>query len=147
MTSLESSLATLIALSTGDKSYNTSPNGSVSKKRTRTEAFHEPPNARSLRGASPYLTCQSESNPTPPFSAHEAQTLIQEELDHGHGLSSSKQAAFHSALLSLKQTLNTSIVQHESRKPAVMEPDLGQFQIPNIALMQWMLQCKILGFF
>jgi hypothetical protein len=139
MTTLESSLSHLIAISTSSSAR--SPQN-TSRKRARTEAWHGDIFQKLSRSSSPCIAAGSESNPTPPFSANEAQTLIQEELSHGPSLSMTKQAAFHSALSSLKQTLNTSIKDHESPDSTTSERTLEDLQIPHITLIQWMLQCR-----
>ena len=138
MTTIEKSLSHLIQLSANSNV----PSQDASRKRTRTDASHGNVSRKLSRSSSPYITAGSQSNPTPPFSAHEAQTLIQ-EVGRCSNLTTTKQAAFHSAMSPLKQTLNTSIQEHDSRELSTSERALEALPIPHIALIQWMLQCKI----
>lgn len=142
MSSLDASLATLIALSTSQSSD--CKNRFNSRKRPRSDESYEPQTIRSINRISPRLTCQSESNSTPPFSAYEAQHLIHEELKHDDGLNSTKRETFYSALSSLKEALNTSMVKHESQQLTSVELCPGKVELPSVALIQWMLQCKML---
>jgi hypothetical protein len=82
---------------------------------------------------------------TPSFSTSEAQTLIQQKLNHTTGLSPKKRIAFQAALSSLKQSLNTSIneLELESSDSKAVER-LDNLSIPDTTLMQWMLRCKVL---
>ena len=137
MATMEKSLSHLILLSTNSKVSSQD----TSRKRTRTDASHGNISQKLSRSSSPYITAGSQSNSTPPFSAHEAQTLIQ-EVGRCSNLTTTKQAAFHSALSSLKQTLNTSIQEHDSKEELNPERALEALPIPHIALIQWMLQCK-----
>ncbi|EPE26382.1 hypothetical protein GLAREA_02294 [Glarea lozoyensis ATCC 20868] len=134
MTALENSLSQLIAIQT--KQTPISPRDScTSRKRNRAEAFDEAAYlSREL--APPFAYGSSVSHPTPPFSAAEAHTLIQEELSRTTGLNSSKQAVFRSALSSLKDILNTSLGHAHD----FGEIDLNKSVKPHITIMQWMLQ-------
>jgi len=133
MSTLESSINHLINLSTKPNVDIHSPRDRP-KKRARADIQNE--------GFSPYITTGSESHLTPPFSAFEACTLIQDELGRVPSLSMKKQAAFHSALSSLRQSLNTSIINHDFPSTTISEEALGHLSIPPLSLIQWMLQCK-----
>ncbi|RDL32673.1 uncharacterized protein BP5553_09129 [Venustampulla echinocandica] len=141
ITTLESSVSDLIALTTKSiiDPHNTK---TAPRKRTRMEAFGgDPYQYESPRGSNfAYISATAESHVTPPFSAYEAQTMIQEELTRAPGLSAKKQAAFQSALSSLKQSLNTSMIDHDPSSERNLEQDLENLSIPHITLIQWMLQ-------
>lgn len=144
METLERSVGKLVAFSTIS---STDSHGSTitPRKRPYSEAIAEDIGRDSSfsRSRSPYITAGAESHATPPFSAYEAQTLIQGELTRASNLSTKKQAAFHSALLSLKQSLNTSIITHDPQNLTSFKQSLENRPIPHVTLIQWMLQCKL----
>lgn len=144
MSTLESSVSHLISLST-DKDGEIDNSRGHPQKRSRTDFCDKTVSESTLSrlgSCSPHITAVSESHQTPPFSAHEAQKLIQKELNHPFSLNSKKQVAFHSALSSLRQSLNTSIMANRFSRATIPEEALEDLPMPSIALMQWMLQCK-----
>lgn len=92
---------------------------------------------------SPYIKPGSDYYSTPPFSTYEAQSLIRQELSSTPDSSKTERTALHSALLSLKQRLNTT-VQHPSNDVRTLE-ELQSLPMPSIELIQWMLQSKESG--
>ena len=106
------------------------------RKRSSTEAFGIDYSAREP----PYIKSGSDFYSTPPFSAYEAQNLIQQELSSTVDSNKSQRSALHSALSSLKQRLNTTIPTAPSHLLSTSE-DLQRFPMPSVELIQWMLQC------
>ncbi|KAG4433192.1 hypothetical protein IFR05_011327 [Cadophora sp. M221] len=145
MIALENTVSRSIALANSNTSssrISSNPLEKTSrqeKKRTSTEAFgvDNPPRD------SPYVKPGGDYYSTPPFSASEAQSLIQQELISTPDSSKTKRSALHSALLSLKQRLNTT-VQHPPNDVCTLE-ELQGLPMPPVELIQWMLQSKESG--
>ncbi|KAF4633140.1 hypothetical protein G7Y89_g4977 [Cudoniella acicularis] len=144
MTTLEGSVRKLVALSTQTQLESGSPRG---QKRARTKAFDENTShsATTSRACSPFVTTGSESHATPPFSAYEARTLIQEELCRVPRSNTSKHIALQSALTAIKQNLNTNLINHDSSISVAHEHPVTEFPTPPISLMQWMLRSEDSG--
>jgi len=143
LAALKDSVNYLIALSTKTTS-GASISEALARKRAYAEAFEDtiPQHPSPPVSQISCTIAESDCRPTPPFSACEARTLIQEELGRIPQSSTSKQAALHSALLSLKQNLNTSIIDYDSPNVFTSGHQLEKLEIPPVTLMQWMLQCR-----
>lgn len=136
MTALEQSVNRSISLKTPSK-VAISPDP-PSGKRTSFEAFGaDEPRRRS------HAKNDDHHYSTPPFSTFEAQNLIQQELFLVPSINESKLTAFHSALSSLKQSLNTSFISSKSPDPPFSDEYLEGLPTPPVELIQSMLQCKI----
>lgn len=142
MIALENTVSQSIALSNSNASSSRISSNPLEKssrqekKRTTAEAFGVDTPPRD----SPYIKTGSDYYLTPPFSTYEAQSLIRQELSSTPDSSKTKRTALHSALLSLKQKLNTT-VQHLPNDVNTLE-ELQSLPMPPIELIQWMLQCK-----
>lgn len=143
MAALKNSVSYLIALSTKPKS-EPSNSGDPPRKRAYRDAFGKSLSGHTTppRRHSPCIAAGSEAHPTFPFSAYEARNLIQEELGRIPRSSTSKHEAFRCALSSLKQNLNTSIIDHDSPNTLTSGQPLETLRIPDVTLMQWMIQCN-----
>ncbi len=139
LTVLESSVNQLLALATRPSANCDS---CKSKKRSSSEAFGKngprqssPPNLRhSTNNSRPHLASS--------FSAREAQTLLQQELSCIPHLAKNMRATFYSSLSSLKEILNTPIIDNDPRKNVISDRPLENYRTPSIELVQWMLRCK-----
>ena len=142
MSSLESSVAQLIALSTNTTSNSERAAQHLVTKRTYADAFEVSQSIPPSRAVSQYIPGEESSGPTPPFSTNEARSLIQDALSEK--LSLNKQTAFHSALSSLKGILNASVTNPNPSYLGIsnIAVSLSGLEMPSLALMQWMLQCK-----
>lgn len=102
----------------------------------------------------PQIWCsyKEPSYSTPPYSAVEAQHMIQQVLTQGTSLSKQKKEAFHAALGSLSSSLKTSRQDpgiptlegnDQHAKPEEMQPPM----YPDIETVQWVLnrECKTLN--
>ncbi|KAH6721068.1 hypothetical protein BKA61DRAFT_150913 [Leptodontidium sp. MPI-SDFR-AT-0119] len=145
MIALENTVSQSIALSNSNASSSRISSNPLEKssrqekKRTSAEAFGVDTPPRD----SPYIKTGSDYYSTPPFSTYEAQSLIRQELSSTPDSSKTKRTALHSALLSLKQKLNTT-VQHLPNDVNTLE-ELQSLPMPPIELIQWMLQSKESG--
>ncbi|KAH6669054.1 hypothetical protein B0J14DRAFT_599954 [Halenospora varia] len=133
MNTLEASVSQLVAISI--KSQSEAEERASKRSRVLDGDFTVLP-----RSCSAFIPSPAESHTTPPFSTYEAQTLIQEEICRIPGSSTSKQAALQAALSSLKQNLNTSIVNSKSVCQKAEDQALGDFPLPHVTLLQWMLR-------
>lgn len=134
MVALEQSVNRSIALTASHKEVSSCTS---QRKRTSDEAFgdDDPGHHPNTKNYDDY--------PTPPFSTCEAQNLIQQELSHVSNTNESKLTAFHSALSSLKQSLNTSIISSTSPEQLFSDEYLEGLPKPPVELVQSMLQCKV----
>ncbi|KAH8671773.1 hypothetical protein BGZ60DRAFT_527225 [Tricladium varicosporioides] len=133
MNTLEASVNQLVAISIKSQSE---PEERASKRSRVVDGdFTTVP-----RSCSTFIPSPAESHTTPPFSTYEAQTLIQQEICRIPGSSTTKQAALQAALSSLKQNLNTSIVNSQSVCPKPEHRALSDFPLPHVTLLQWMLR-------
>jgi hypothetical protein len=111
------------------------PATSSSRKRTSSVAFGK---------GNTQLTIDGEQRcASVPFSATEAQDLIQQEFIHGRRLNKKKRAALESAIVSLNESLSPSLHKNEhlSLSQTSTEP-LEELSLPSIDLIQLILQRK-----
>jgi hypothetical protein len=142
MGTLEASLSQLIALQTHSVQDLSTPRSPPRKRRRAEELDRDLHNQDSPNISSPYVTAAAESQKVSPFCTVEVQTLIQNEFKWALGLDRKQEAAFKSALTSLKEKLNTSFFESDAINEDVSDKALKEMSIPHLSLIQWMLLCK-----
>lgn len=140
MATIESSVGYLVTASSNVESKTTKDD---SRKRSHVEAFGLRITQRNSSAGppSPFIAVSCDAQLTPPFSACEAQSLIQQELNRVPNSDKAKQVALNSALQRLKKSLNTSIVNKCIENRSNDAPALGDMATPPVSLIQWMLRC------
>lgn len=99
---------------------------------------------RSNQPPSTWNTYAVEPVSTPQFSTTAAQTLIHKELSHGIKLNKEKREAFHSALRSLSDSLNSSSnelgASNLNPPPVLTNGTIDYSSIPSLEVVQWALK-------
>ncbi|KAL3419957.1 C6 transcription factor [Phlyctema vagabunda] len=108
-------------------------------------AQHEDKEFSSSKRKRAQIAIEPDSGGTP-YSAHEGQILIQRELVRKPGLSKEKLDIFHSALSSLKNSLDVSTRKDEEAEPdAISQELINNPMVPELSLIQYMVQSEDSG--